>query len=112
MSRLILSASVLFLFLFLGDCRADGAPVPTVLGQLMAHPQLSNFTQLVLSAGDVAATLNDPTTLVTLFAPTNAAMDKLTRAEWQRLQANKHNGYGFVPWQIIEACCTTNMLYG
>jgi uncharacterized surface protein with fasciclin (FAS1) repeats len=93
MSRgLILSAGALFLFLFLGGCRADDAPAPTVLSQLIAHPQLSNFSQLVLSAGDVAATLNDPTTLVTLFAPTNAAIDKLTGAEWQRLQADKHNG--------------------
>jgi hypothetical protein len=32
------------------------------------------------------------TALVTLFAPTNAAMDKLTGAEWLRLQADKHNG--------------------
>jgi uncharacterized surface protein with fasciclin (FAS1) repeats len=80
------------LFLVLESCFADVATVPTVLGQLTAHPQLSNFTQLVLAAGDVASTLNDPTTLVTLFAPTNAAMDKLTVAEWQRLQADKHNG--------------------
>jgi hypothetical protein len=102
------------LVLFLVGCRSAVSPAPTVLGQLKAHPLLSNFTQLVLSAGDVAATLNDPTTLVTLFAPTNAAIDKLTAAEWQRLQADKHNGclhhtiYGDIlttvlkPTQVLE----------
>jgi uncharacterized surface protein with fasciclin (FAS1) repeats len=63
----------------------------TVLGQLRSHPQLSNFSHLVLSAGDVSATLNDSATLITLFAPTNAAFAKLTADEWNRLQSDKHS---------------------
>jgi hypothetical protein len=71
-----LSSGAPFLVLFLGGCGADGAPAPTVLGQLIAQPQRSltppssSSLPVTASAGD-AATLNDPTTLATLFAPTN-----------------------------------------
>jgi uncharacterized surface protein with fasciclin (FAS1) repeats len=83
---------VVLLCLLLSGCKADNAPASSVLKQLQAHPLLPNSSQLVSEAGDVAATLNDPTSLVTLFAPTNAAFAELTSAQLKRLQADKHEG--------------------
>jgi uncharacterized surface protein with fasciclin (FAS1) repeats len=84
---------VVVLCILLSGCSAtDSAPsVKTVLQQLQANPLLSNFSQLVNAAGDIAAKLNDPTSLVTLFAPTNNAFAALTSEQLNKLYANKSN---------------------
>jgi hypothetical protein len=52
--------------------------------QLAAQATLSNFTKLVQAAG-IAKKFTDPTSLVTVFAPTNAAIAKLTSAQFKLL---------------------------
>ena len=63
---------------------ASTAP-PSLLQLLHAHPQLSNFSAIVAAAG-VANKFDDPTSLLTLFAPTDAAFINITGAQLSQLK--------------------------
>ena len=82
-----------------------------VLQQLAAQATLSNFTELINTAG-IAAKFTDLTSLVTVFAPTNAAVAKLTSAQLKVFNTHKgllhHAVYGNIlttslkPTQDVE----------
>jgi uncharacterized surface protein with fasciclin (FAS1) repeats len=60
---------------------------PTVLEKLRANADLTK--QIVVNAANLPSVFDDPSTLVTLFAPTNRAFAKLNSSEWKRLQVDK-----------------------
>jgi uncharacterized surface protein with fasciclin (FAS1) repeats len=86
-------------------------PKPNVMQQLAAQATLSNFTKLVQAAG-IAKKFTNPTSLVTVFAPTNAAVAKLTSAQFKLLDTAAgllhHVAYGDIlttalkPTQVVE----------
>lgn len=98
MKRLLLT--VLSVFFIISGAQAKDAPPEDVYARISSNKELSKFTDLINEAG-VKDLLKNKDVQVTVFAPSNSALNDVPSAAWKHAKASKENMQNFVKYYIV-----------